>query len=947
MKKWLIFLFLVVSAIAKAQYFQTGQDPSYLKWRQINTSRFQLIYPDYYEDRAQVLAGKLESVYRYASHSLGYEPRKVSVILHTQTVSSNGLVAYAPRRSEFYTTPHQGIYPLDWLEQLAVHEYRHVVQIDKVHDALPGIVNVLLGEQGTALVFGAYLPWWFIEGDAVVTETALSHYGRGRFPSFLMQHRAQVIEKGRFTYDKAYLGSYRDFVPDHYKLGYYMVGNTRERYGADLWEKVLDRVGEKPFSLTAFNKALKRETGLNKVHLYESVFDSLASVWNSEDANFDPGKVKPMSPQPENFTSYTYNHWLSNDEIVSYRTAFDRIPAFVKIDRNGKEEIQHQPGIIFEESVDFRGDWLVYSEQVPDPRWAHSGRSNIQLINLRDGQKKQIQTEYKAFAPSLSEDLSRVLMVEIDFSSNYFLSVYDVDSQQLVKRIQTSENNYFFSPRWLNQEEIVTLLLTGHGKRLAKFNLETGEYKILIDIDLGEIKHLQVAASQIYLISSYTGKDAPYVFKPKNNTIEMLYEPRFGAAYPAINSDGNILLSDYTADGYRLIQLDSIQKVSIEQLEKAAYPLANTMSDQELGIPDLTINDTVRYPSENYPKAVHLFNFHSWAPFFADSYNFEFLPGVSFASQNKLGTAETLVGYRWYTSEKTGQFYARYIYKGWYPVLDFQIRSGKRASSYSDDLNHLQTIRYTWSETGVSAATKLPLNFGRGKFHRTFQPELKYEYFRYSKTESTPDGFHVGDYQSLAYRLYFHQLLRRSYQDLQPDFGWVLNGSLFHSIGTKNLGKLAALQSIVYLPGIMANHGLKLYGGAQKRFKGDFFSFSDAVLFPRGWLRTGNLELVTASADYKFPLINPDFSIGGLAYIKRVNTSIFFDRAYLLRNTLGNGQQTDPFSQTISSFGVEVTGEINALRFYAPIQLGVRVSYLPEIENTSIDLILSIDFTSL
>src|SRR6056297_1344178 len=124
MKRTLLLIFFYwISNLAFAQYFQTGQDPASIKWRQINTENFQLIYPDYYEEQAQELAGKLEAVYNYGSYSLKHKPRKISVILHTQTVKSNGLVAWAPQRAEFYTTPHQAIYPQDWLEQLVIHEF--------------------------------------------------------------------------------------------------------------------------------------------------------------------------------------------------------------------------------------------------------------------------------------------------------------------------------------------------------------------------------------------------------------------------------------------------------------------------------------------------------------------------------------------------------------------------------------------------------------------------------------------------------------------------------------------------------------------------------------------------------------------------------------------------------------------------------------------------------
>src|SRR5690554_1519338 len=214
MIKLLLIIAVILSVLAvEAQYFSTGQDPSSIRWRQINNRNFRLIYPDYYENQAKVLAGKLDAAYPYTSFTLKHNPGKIPVVLHTQTVQSNGLVAWAPSRAEFYTTPHQGIYPQDWMEQLTLHELRHVVQVDKIKSKLPRWINYLLGEQGTALAFGAHIPWWLIEGDAVITETTLSSFGRGRQPEFLMEHWAQVVEKGVFTYDKAFLKSYKDFVP--------------------------------------------------------------------------------------------------------------------------------------------------------------------------------------------------------------------------------------------------------------------------------------------------------------------------------------------------------------------------------------------------------------------------------------------------------------------------------------------------------------------------------------------------------------------------------------------------------------------------------------------------------------------------------------------------------------------------------------------------------------
>ena len=51
----LLVIFLSIN-VAKGQYFQTGQDPSSIRWRQINTTNFQIIFPEEFEKQAQKIS---------------------------------------------------------------------------------------------------------------------------------------------------------------------------------------------------------------------------------------------------------------------------------------------------------------------------------------------------------------------------------------------------------------------------------------------------------------------------------------------------------------------------------------------------------------------------------------------------------------------------------------------------------------------------------------------------------------------------------------------------------------------------------------------------------------------------------------------------------------------------------------------------------------------------
>ena len=960
-KLFLLIIFISLLNFSKAQYFQTGQDPGSLKWRQINTENFQIIYPDYYEKQAQKLASIMEMVYKKGGQTLKYQPKKISIILHTQTVKSNGLVAWAPKRSEFYTIPHQGIYAQDWIEQLAIHEFRHVVQIDKVNSELPKIIKILLGEQGTALIFGTYLPWWFIEGDAVVSETALSNYGRGRFPSFLMEHKALAVEKGNYKYDKAYNGSYKNYVPDHYQMGYYLVGSSREKYGDDLWNSVINRVGKKPFSLTPVNKALKEKTGFTKVLLYNSIFEKLKNDWVEEDKNFRTADFKIVTPENKTYSEYRYNHWLNDSTIISYKTALNEIPSFVEINSEGKEKRITIPGIIFNESVNYCDEWVGWSEQIPDARWQHSGKSFIRLLNIETNQKQTVFPEFTAFAPSISPDKSKIVVVESNFSSEYFLSVYQISDGKLLHRFQTENNNYFFSPQWITEKEVVFVVLMGEGKRLAKINLGNHQFEILLNKDLGEIKNLTIHKNNIYFVGTHSGKNGLYKLNVEDKSVSLVYEARFGIESPAFSPSGNLVLSDYTADGFRLIKIDKDQlnEQVINYIEKSKYSLAEELAKQEPGVINFSASDTIQYESKKYSKVNHLLNFHSWAPAAVDAESYEITPGVSVVSQNKLGTAMLNLGYEWNVSEKTGSYYGKYTYKGWYPIFDFEISSGNNASQYtiieqtknsSGQVDKQDTIlkRFTWKETDFGADVRIPLDFSRGKFNRFLQPEVKYDFTKYTHNSSTPEKLFEGSFQSFTYRLYFQQLLRKSMQDVYPNFGFIFDGLYRHSpFGETDLGSLSLGQSYLYLPGIKQSHGIRFYGGIQNKESAGSISFSDIIRYPRGWGKINTNYMYSFASDYKLPVFYPEWNLGSLIYIQRVNASLFADYAYLNANIFKDGKVVDTFNKNISSFGIELSGNANFLRFYAPVEIGFRASYLPEMQNVFFDFLFSIDFNSL
>ncbi len=101
------------------------------------------------------------------------------------------------------------------------------------------------------------------------------------------------------------------------------------------------------------------------------------------------------------------------------------------------------------------------------------------------------------------------------------------------------------------------------------------------------------------------------------------------------------------------------------------------------------------------------------------------------------------------------------------------------------------------------------------------------------------------------------------------------------------------------------------------------------------------------AANYKLPLLYPEYSLGGLVYFRRIDASFFVDYAHIKRHIYENNKIAGSSTKKISSYGIEINSDVNYLRFYAPANIGVRMIWIPETRNVYFNLLYSINFTSL
>ncbi|MFV0289314.1 MAG: hypothetical protein ACK5IJ_00225 [Mangrovibacterium sp.] len=925
-----------------SQYFSTGADPGDIKWKQINDSNFQVIYPAEFEIQAKRFFAMLQKVYDYGQHSLGTPTQKISIVLHSETINSNGMVATAPRRMEIYPTPHQDIYAQEWLKQLAVHEYRHVVQIDKINQDLPSVLKIIFGEQATAIIIGAYLPFWFLEGDAVIAETAQTETGRGRDPSFLMENKAQLLEKEAFSFNKITLGSYRDFVPNRYAFGWWFVGGIRVKYGSEIWNQVLNQIAQKPLSLNPMNRILKQKTGYNKEQLYALLWNQYREDWQSEIDSLSLNTYAVCSKNDLNtYTNYLNTNSLADGSIVCVRKSRGDIPRIVRI-KDFHEEILYTPGSMVERSFSSEDNLLIWAEISPNIRWAHKDHSRIIIFDVTTKEKKIIHTASNLASPVINPELDRFLAVSSNEKGEYAIQVHKISDGSILQTVKIGDNDYIISPTWGNSSDIIYFIgLNEEGKYIASYDLILNKLNYLTKPVKYDISNLSFHNDTLTFTSSKTGRDNPFMLNIRNGEIYQLTESKFGADHAHFH-DQYLYYSNYTSDGYQLVrtQLSELKfKLDSSKQVNSTNSLAEHLSSQEIGKIDFTTLDTTNLETSNYHKFSHLMNIHSWAPVAIDISNQTITtPGISMQSQNVLGTSLTDLGYLYNLNEKRGQLYLNYQYIGFFPILGVKMNyAGRniRTSSLKEVYSNL-----SWDELNLVASASIPLSFSTGKYNQTIQPEINYHLSK---------SFHLaGDngFQAVSSQLFLTNIQHRSELDLQTKWGQIVQLNYGRGIkSTDDFSSQFSIATSLYFPGIAKYDGFKLYFGYQWRDQLQLNTFNDFIATARGYVPVNSLRLNSSMINYTFPIANPDWSISKILYIQRLKANVFCDYTQYNYKSIGNDFSFGSSqNEQINSLGIELSSEGFLFRLPTPIVFGIRGIYLSNLNSFASELIFSVNF---
>jgi len=963
----IIIIYLLFTGIASAQYYNTGQDPASLKWMQIVTDRFTVIYPKTYGDAGIDFARSLDKAWSQLSEIYPVNKFRIPVIIHNHTIKSNGYVAWAPNRMEIFPTPEQNSIPLEANTQLAIHELTHVMQMESLKKGFTKAMSVLSGQQFTGMV-SALLPLWHLEGDAVFTESVLTGSGRGRTPSFQKHLKAQMLERGNvFSYDKSVNGSFRDYVPNHYQYGYQMMAWSYYGYDRQIWRKALNLTGNAPFLINPVNLSLRKSASLTKKRLFDETFDSLKTIWTKDDARSASLNYTVLNPDKgKEFISYHSPVRAGRDAIIAVKTSLSEPASFVMIKPSDNSEKRiHLPGNINPYFISFGNGKLVWVETHSDPRWANREWSEIMLMDISTKRVRRLTKKTRYMSASLSPDGTLVAAVENKPGNVNTLNILDASSGEKLHTINAPGNTPLQRPQWDDTGRNITVInMDEKGEGILRLNLENNSWQTLVETGTDDIQSSFFRNDSLFYVSSLNGTDNVYLRKA-DNSVTQLTRSRFGTSDLSIN--GSVMLfTNYTSSG------NNISSAAIPR-EPAAEPvvhshdsyLINRFEAQKL--PAESDPGNVYLPSP-YRKWKKLFRFHSWMPFYADINKIQddplsVTPGFTLMTQNNLSTLISTLGYE-YTAAQGHKVHSNIKWMGWYPVIETGIEYGNPVivEKFGRDAADPEIFSngYSW-ENKIS----IPLVFRGGSFTRQLylsaSSSIKNDYIYLRETNSY-DKLQ----NQLTGRFYFSNYRRYAVRDIYPSYAQTidLNYSAY-PFDKAIYGDILSGKLSLYFPGLLKNHGFRLRLEAEQQ-NPEKFVLGNRIDFARGYIGVRkpyinewyenivSLQLLTASVDYYMPVAYPDFRLGGILYMTRIRSDVFYDQSVgydnytfvsvldeegrrIIRNEYHN------YREKFESFGVQLMTDFYLFRIPFMMSSGVEASWRDIGETPYLKMLFSID----
>ena len=324
----LLLVAFIILQVEHSSAQRLGLLPPNVKWQQLKHDSLRIIFPQGNDQTAKRVASLMLKLAAQDPISKASRFKPISVLLQPYTNISNGYVSLAPFVSEFYLESHENPFELgslSWHDLLALHEYRHVQQINAANNGLSHLAKLIFGDLVFSGMYSLSVPSWYREGDAVYVESKWSLLGRGRLASFTLPFYQKLMEGDPWDYYKVRNGSYKEYIPDHYPLGYLLVQYGNHVFGEATWDTIIRTSPKFKYLIRPFSGLIRENYGAHSRGFYWDAMEYYSDKWSAQQEKSVLYAAIPIEEKDKqnDFFDMTYPDVKGDGTIYASVTTFD------------------------------------------------------------------------------------------------------------------------------------------------------------------------------------------------------------------------------------------------------------------------------------------------------------------------------------------------------------------------------------------------------------------------------------------------------------------------------------------------------------------------------------------------------------------------------------------------------------------------------------------------
>jgi len=573
-----IFVLVFCGQQLAAQSYSIDLVPPGYHWLVLETPHFNILFQPIHKAQAEKCARLAEQTHDRLVPFLKWKPEgRTEIILTDHLDQANAITTAFPRRTIviYLVQPagQPGNYD-DWMEEVIVHEYTHLLDMDMVS----GFPAFLCKTFGRLFLPNTVQPWDQIEGLAVYSESRYPRFGRNNGALYNGVLRSAVNEGRWAAIDQAAV-----FGPDWPGDAPYLLGGKFTEYLADEYGEpklaeyqrrhsglVLPFMQNRPAKKT-FGKSLPRLWGewrRQSFKRYRAEIDSIkaAGTQSAEELTHDGFDKSGLDVSPDGrYAAYLQSDSRDRDRIVLY-------------------DLTNKASRILDRG-EFRGN-LCFSPDGAKLAYAKaeylkSGQQNyndLYLLDISSGQTTRVSKGLRAEDPAWSAD-GKSLYFAANKGGAYALGCLDLAARTCVYLTDFSDSCTYSHLRMSpGGSRLVLAAWTGEGfSDIYIYDIAKAQFQPLFCDQAQELwPGWSKDGKTVYFSSDRSGVWNAYSYDLDQKTIARLTNAVGGSFNTIVLNDSAILYFDLSARGYDLVKAET-GKYPVPQevfLEAAAHQSA-------------------------------------------------------------------------------------------------------------------------------------------------------------------------------------------------------------------------------------------------------------------------------------------------------------------------------------------------------------------------------------